>query len=136
MRICIPVDADRGLESAVCTHFGSAPAFVIADTATGGCRAIPNRNEHHAHGRCVPVAALQREGIDGAVVGGIGMGALRKLNAASILVYRSEHATVGEPIAAFKAGSLKLLQPHMACAGHEHVGAHEKAQKSGPAAGS
>jgi hypothetical protein len=35
-------------------------------------------------------------------------------------VYRSEHATVGETIAAFKAGSLKLLQPHMACAGHEH----------------
>jgi predicted Fe-Mo cluster-binding NifX family protein len=118
MNICIPVEADRGLESLVCAHFGSAPAFVIVDTTTELCRAIPNRNAHHAHGMCTPVAALQGERVDGAVVGGIGMGALQKLNAANILVYLSEHATVAETIAAWKAGTLKLVQPHMACAGH------------------
>jgi predicted Fe-Mo cluster-binding NifX family protein len=118
MNICIPVDVDRGLESPVCAHFGSAPAFMIVDTKTESCRAIPNRNQHHAHGMCMPVAALQGEQVDGAVVGGIGMGALQKLNAANILVYLAEHATVAETIAAWKAGTLKLLQPNMACAHH------------------
>jgi len=120
MNICIPVEADRGLESPVCAHFGSAPAFMIVDTTTEVCRAIPNRNAHHAHGMCLPVAALRGERVDGAVVGGIGMGALMKLNAADILVYRSEHATVGETVAAWKAGTLRLVQPSMACSGHRH----------------
>lgn len=118
MNICIPVEEDNGLESQVCAHFGSAPAFMIVDTESGVCRAIANRNQHHAHGMCMPLAALQGEQIDGMVVGGIGMGALSKLNAASIGVYISEHSTVAETIAAFKAGALRLVQPHMACAHH------------------
>jgi predicted Fe-Mo cluster-binding NifX family protein len=118
MNICIPVDDDQGLQSPVCAHFGSAPAFMIVDTESGSCRAIPNRNLHHAHGACMPLAALQGEHIDGTVVGGIGMGALQKLNAASIRVYLSQHATVAETVAALKAGTLKLVQPSMACAHH------------------
>jgi predicted Fe-Mo cluster-binding NifX family protein len=120
MNICIPVDDDRGLESRVSDHFGSAPAFMIVDTTTELCRSIPNHNEHHAHGACMPLAALRGEHVDGAVVGGIGMGALQKLNAADIHVYLSEHATVAETIAAWRAGTLRLVQPHMACGGHGH----------------
>jgi predicted Fe-Mo cluster-binding NifX family protein len=120
MNICIPVEADRGLESTVCAHFGSAPVFMIVDTRTDRCRAVPNRNQHHAHGMCMPLAALDGERVDGAVVSGIGMGALQKLNAANILVYRCEHATVGDTIAAWKAGTLRLIQPGMACAHHGH----------------
>jgi predicted Fe-Mo cluster-binding NifX family protein len=118
MNICIPIDVDRGLESPVCAHFGSAPAFMIVDTGSDSCRAIPNRNEQHAHGMCMPVAALQGERVDGVVVAGIGMGALQKLNAANILVYLSEHATVAGTVAGWKAGTLKLVQPNMACARH------------------
>ena len=33
MRICIPIDKDLGLDSPICGHFGSAPFFLIADTA-------------------------------------------------------------------------------------------------------
>ncbi|HEX9050350.1 MAG TPA: NifB/NifX family molybdenum-iron cluster-binding protein [Anaeromyxobacter sp.] len=124
MNLCIPVDVDRGLESPVCAHFGSAPAFMIVDTATHLCRAIPNGNEHHAHGMCTPVAALLEERVEGAVVGGIGMGALRKLNAANIPVFRSEHATVAETLAAWKAGTLKILEPAQTCAGHGHGQGH------------
>jgi predicted Fe-Mo cluster-binding NifX family protein len=120
MNICVPVEADNGLNSPVCAHFGSAPAFMIVDADTGGCRAIVNGNQHHGHGMCMPLQSLQSEQIDAMVVGGIGMGALNKLNAASIKVYISQHATVGEMVAAFKAGSLKLMQPGMACANHGH----------------
>ena len=118
MDICIPIDEDNGLQSRVCAHFGSAPAFMIVDTETGTCRAVPNTSQHHAHGMCMPLASLQGESIDGIVVGGIGMGALNKLMAANISVYLSEQGTVAETVAAFKAGTLKPMQPGMACAHH------------------
>ena len=118
MNICVPIDTDNGLSSPVCAHFGSAPAFMIVDTDSGSCRAIANGNQHHGHGMCSPLQSLQGEHLDAMVVGGIGMGALNKLNAASIRIYVSEHATVAEVLAAFKAGTLRLMQPNMACAQH------------------
>jgi predicted Fe-Mo cluster-binding NifX family protein len=120
MNICVPVETDNGLDSPVCAHFGSAPAFMIVDTDTGGCRAVVNGNQHHGHGQCMPLQSLQGEAIDAMVVGGIGMGALHKLNAARITVYVAQHPTVGEVLSAFKAGSLRPMQPGMACAGHGH----------------
>jgi predicted Fe-Mo cluster-binding NifX family protein len=120
MNICIPIDKDQGLQSPVCAHFGSAPAFLIVDTESGTCRAIPNRNQHHGHGMCMPLQSLQGEAIDGMVVGGIGMGALNKLNAAGIQVFISRHPTVAETIDAFKAGTLEPMRPGMACAHHAH----------------
>ncbi len=118
MNICIPVNADQGLQSRVCAHFGSAPAFMIVDIESGSCRAIHNENQRHRHGMCAPLQSLEGEPIDGMVVGGIGMGALSKLAAANVAVYISEHATVAETVAAFKAGTLRLMQPSMACAHH------------------
>ncbi|MBN1946911.1 MAG: NifB/NifX family molybdenum-iron cluster-binding protein [Bradymonadales bacterium] len=120
MQICIPVEADQGLDSPVCAHFGSAPAFLIVDTDSLACRAIPNNNMHHGHGMCMPLASLQGEQIDGMVVGGMGMGALTRLNAANICVYRAEHQTVRETVEAFKAGTLQLMLPGMACSHHGH----------------
>lgn len=120
MNICIPVDEDRGPQSQVCAHFGSAPAFVIVNTDNGSCRAILNKNQHHGHGMCTPLQSLHGEQIDGMVVVGIGMGALNKLTAANIQVFVSDLATVAETIVAFKAGTLRHMQPNMACATHGH----------------
>lgn len=120
MNICIPINKDEGLQSQVCAHFGSASAFLIVDTDNESCRAIPNLNQHHGHGMCMPLQSLQGERLDGMVVGGIGMGALNKLNAANIRVYISEYATVAETLTAFKTGTLQPMQPHMACAHHGH----------------
>jgi len=120
MNICIPITEDQGTASPVSRHFGSAPLFLIVDTDSGACRAIPNRNQHHGHGLCTPLASLAGERIEGMVVGGIGMGALSKLGAAGVEVFLSEHATVGETLAAFKAGTLKTMSPGMACAHHGH----------------
>ena len=104
MQICIPVVEDRGLESRVSAHFGSAPGFMIVDTESGNARLIGNSNQHHAHGMCQPLAALAGETVEGIVVGGIGMGALMKLQAAGIMVYRAVHPTVGETLAALHGG--------------------------------
>jgi len=123
MHICIPVLEDHGLLSPVCAHFGSAPIFMIVDTESGDCRAIRNNNQHHGHGMCMPLAALQGERIDSLVVGGIGMGALSKLQASGIQVFMTEHATVAETIAALKAGNLHPMTPGETCAHHGH-GSH------------
>jgi len=118
MQICIPVVEDCGLESRVSAHFGSAPGFMIVDTESGNARLIGNSNQHHAHGMCQPLAVLAGETVEGIVVGGIGMGALMKLQAAGIAVYRALHPTVGETLAAFTAGSLQPLGQHEVCGGH------------------
>lgn len=118
MQICIPVVEDRGLDSRVSGHFGSAPGFMIVDTDSGACRLIGNQNQHHAHGMCQPLAALAGEQVDGIIVGGIGMGALMKLQAAGITVYRASHPTVVETIAAFKQGELQPVDQDGACASH------------------
>lgn len=120
MKICIPVNKDQGLQSEVCAHFGSAPAFLIVDTDNNDCHAIVNQNQHHEHGTCAPFAMLQGEILDGVVVGGIGMGALNRLMAAGLSVFRAEHPTVSMTVEAYKAGSLKRMQPGMACGGHSH----------------
>jgi len=118
MQLCVPVLEDQGLDSRVSAHFGSAPAFMIVDTDSGACRVIANNNSHHAHGMCQPLAVLAGESVDGIIVGGIGMGALMKLQAAGIEVFRAVHPTVAETIAAFKEGALQRVGQDGACAGH------------------
>lgn len=123
MNICIPVNEDRGLGSTVCDHFGSTPLFLVVDTETRECRAIPNVNAHHGHGMCAPLKSLEGERLDGIVVGGIGAGALRKLAAAGLEVYRASAPTVGETLAAFGRGELSIVDPANACGEHRHHGA-------------
>lgn len=123
MNICIPVTADEGLQSPVCEHFGSAPYFMIVDTESGACRAVQNQNEHHGHGMCMPLASLQGESIHSMIVGGIGGGALNKLSAAGIQVYLSGQPSVEATLAAYMAGTLRLVTPETACGqhgGHSH----------------
>jgi predicted Fe-Mo cluster-binding NifX family protein len=120
MTICIPVTQDLGTASPLSPHFGSAPLFVLADLSSGALRTIPNRNHHHEHGKCSPLSALAGETLGGIVVGGIGAGALAKLEAAGIQVFRSAHATVGETLAAYRAGALEPVTIEMACAHGGH----------------
>lgn len=127
MRICIPVNEDLGFQSNVCAHFGSAPAFLVVDTDSNDCHAIVNKNQHHQHGTCAPFALLEGEILDGIVVGGIGMGALNRLIAAGLSVFRAEQPTVAATVAAFKTGSLARMQPGMACGGHGHGHGHDHA---------
>jgi len=124
MDLCIPVLEDRGLDSRVSAHFGSAPIFMIVDTESGACRAIVNGDGHHEHGQCNPVAALAGMALDGVAVGGIGAGAVAKLEAADIPVFRSAGRTVAETVAAWKTGALPRVAPEGTCdhggPGHTH----------------
>lgn len=120
MKVCFPVKLNRGLESPVFNHFGSAPVFVVVDTETAQVAEVVNRDLHHAHGACSPLKALDGHQVDAVVVGGIGGGALAGLNRAGIKVFRSEALSIVENVARLRAGALTEWQPGQACGGHAH----------------
>ncbi|MFH1077188.1 MAG: NifB/NifX family molybdenum-iron cluster-binding protein [Pseudomonadota bacterium] len=118
MKICIPVQENNGMESIVYGHFGSAPFFIMHDTGTGETKEITNKNQHHEHGACQPVATLGGEAVDAVIVGGIGAGAIMGLNANGIKVYKSIEGTIKNNITALEKGELSELMAHNACSHH------------------
>jgi len=122
MKICFPTETLQGMNSRVYGHFGSAPGFVIVDTAGGSVEEISNGDQHHAHGMCQPLKALGGHPVDAIVVGGIGMGALMKLQADGIVVFRAVEGTVRENVELHYKGSLPQFQPEHTCAGHSGGG--------------
>ena len=122
MRIAFPVQDDIGIDSVVYNHFGSAPVFVIVDPATNAVVSVSNRDQHHAHGACNPMRALDDQRVDAVVVGGIGAGALAGLNRMGIRVHRSLAATIVENLALHGSGNLPVIEPHGVCGGHSKDG--------------
>jgi predicted Fe-Mo cluster-binding NifX family protein len=120
MKVCFPVPASgsNNLESQVYGHFGSAPGFVIVDTATRTICDVINRDQQHAHGACNPLRALGGQKVNAVVVGGIGNGALMGLLSAGLKVYQSQGRTIGENLALLEGNHLALLQPEQVCGGH------------------
>ena len=118
MRICIPVEKDEGINSKVYGHFGSAPWFLIYDTANKAIEVLENGNQHHNHGACNPLGAIEGKKVDVVITGGMGMGAVMKLNAGGIKVYRSTLATVKDVAEESVKGKMEELTATNACASH------------------
>lgn len=119
MKIAFPVIENKGMDSDVHNHFGSAPFFVFVDLETEAVEAFENPDQDHQHGACNPMAAMGGRQVDGVVVGGIGGGALKKLNGDGITVYRAMEGTVGDNARMIKAGKLPVFEPGQVC-GHHH----------------
>lgn len=118
MKVVFPTKLDQGTDSVVYGHFGSAQAFVVVDAESGEVDSVLNADRVHEHGMCQPLAALGGREVDAVVVGGIGAGALRKLNAAGIRVHRAAAGTVAENLSLMRAGRLPELTLRHTCAGH------------------
>jgi predicted Fe-Mo cluster-binding NifX family protein len=120
MKVCFPVMKEKGLESEVYGHFGSALMFIIVETDTNHVTAINNKDQHHGHGACNPLKKLNNQKVDAMVVGGIGMGALDILNHSGIKVFQAQALTVRENITLLKEGGLPEFTSQNTCAGHGH----------------
>jgi predicted Fe-Mo cluster-binding NifX family protein len=118
MRICIPTAEPGGLNAPVHGHFGSASCYTIYATDGRTAEVVVNSDQHHAHGMCQPLAALAGQNIDAVVCAGIGAGALHKLNAVGIKVYRAAAGTAGEIAQRYLRGELEEITPAGACASH------------------
>jgi predicted Fe-Mo cluster-binding NifX family protein len=122
MRIAFPTEDDKGMDSPVFGHFGSAPYFVIVDSDSGSFESNSNPDRGHQHGQCQPLAALAGRPVDAVVVGGIGAGALHGLNAVGIKTYRAVEGTVSENLELIKSGSLPLFALDQTCSEHRADG--------------
>ncbi|MGC9967326.1 MAG: NifB/NifX family molybdenum-iron cluster-binding protein [Syntrophobacteraceae bacterium] len=118
MKICFPTENLLGLDSIVYSHFGSAPGFVIVDSESKEVEEIQNGDLHHAHGMCQPLQALGGREVDAVAVGGIGAGALMRLQAQGIKVYRVTIGTVGQNMEFILKGNLPEFNATFTCAGH------------------
>ena len=119
MKVGFAVQTNEGIESRVYNHFGSAPAFIIVDTEEKEVLTVNNKDLHHVHGACNPIMALDGKTVDAMVVGGIGAGALNKLNALGIRVYGSNALTVKENLSLLSESKLRELSVRDSCGGHQ-----------------
>ena len=122
MKICFPVEKNEGLSSLVYGHFGSAPIFLVLDTETNAVSTINNRDQHHVHGACNPMKALDNQRVDAIVVGGIGAGALTRLNQMGIRVHRAQAETIAENMSLLNTTRLPELTLQGCCGGHDKDG--------------
>ena len=118
MKVCFPVESDKGLDSEVYGHFGTAPNFVVFDTETKSIGVINNQDLGHVHGMCNPLKALDGKMVDVIVVGGIGAGAISRLNELGIKVCRASEGTVRENLGLFESNQVPELTIEHACGGH------------------
>ena len=124
MKVCFPVADNQGLASQVFNHFGSAPEFVLVDLSTGVLTSIKNSDQIHQHGACNPVAGLGGHTVDAIVVGGIGAGALHKLNSAGIRAFKAHDGSISENIDMIKVGTIQEYLPGHTCGGHGNNHGH------------
>src|SRR4030065_2367054 len=115
MKICFPVLKADGLESEVYGHFGSAPVFLFVESDSNNVTIVNNGDQHHEHGACNPMKALDNQKVDAVVVGGIGAGALSRLNQLGIKVFRANAPTVNENIEMLKGENLSELTMQQCC---------------------
>ena len=115
MKVCFPVKSNEGMNSIPYNHFGSAPEFVICDLESNDVKTIGNGDLGHEHGKCQPIKALSGEVVDAVVVGGIGKGAIVKLNSMGIKVYQAIEGNIEENMNSLKNGELKEFDSNHTC---------------------
>ena len=132
MKVGFAVQRDEGLESKVYNHFGSAPMFVVVETGAAEVQTIHNQDLNHSHGACSPMKALGGQQIEALVVGGIGGGALMRLNSMGVKVYAAEARTIRENLELLGRNRLPELSMQNSCQAHQGgCGPHEPGKKGG-----
>ena len=123
MKVCIPVELNEGLKSKPFGHFGSAPMFLVYNLENEELSEISNGDLGHEHGKCQPIKALSGNVVDAVIVGGIGQGAIVKLNSMGIKVFKAQAETLEENLNLFKENKLNEFPSNHTCS-HDGCGHH------------
>lgn len=115
MKICFPVHSDEGINSIPFGHFGTAPMFIIIDSNTKDIKVVENGDLGHQHGMCQPLKALSGEIVDVVIVGGIGQGAISKLNDRGIKVLKAVPGSIKDNLDSFNGGKLESFDINHTC---------------------
>lgn len=121
MKICIPTLDERGMESELSGHFGSAPFFTVVDSESGNVEVRQNDNTHHGHGGCQPMRQFGSQSVDAVVCQGMGRKAIASLTESGVRVlvlHPGTGHTVRDVIAAAREERLRPFSEEDACRGH------------------
>jgi predicted Fe-Mo cluster-binding NifX family protein len=115
VRVAVPTAAVGGLAAAVSAHFGRSPSFTVVELVDGETAKVVLL-ENPPHGDCQdPVALLQTHGVEVLIVHGMGMRPRATCRQAGIDVLVGSGRTVGDFIAAYRAGSLAVIDESNTC---------------------
>jgi len=125
MRIAIPVSSNSGPQAAVSGHFGHAPFFAVIEQGLSEVQFIAKIPHSRGHGGgCAPTDELKAAGVTRVLCKGLGQGAHTRLTGEGISVgiLDGPYENPAQVLAALEAGTLKLNEAPVLCAGH---GEHE-----------
>ena len=120
MKICIPTEDNRGLESRAYGHYGSAPFFAMVDADSGRLEVVRNTDSHRRPHSDHHIDRLKAHDVDVVVCNGVGRRAFAALQEAGIDVLVPEHATIADIVSAMRAGEVRRLSTDEACGGGRH----------------
>ncbi len=109
MKIAFPVKENKGLESALDDHFGTAKHFLIVDTQTRGFEFMENQKISGEESKCKTSVLGKNSGIEAVITGCMGDGSRRSLSTANIKVFQAKKQTVLENLELFEKDELKLF---------------------------
>ena len=118
MKICMPVLDEKGMDSVVFGHFGSAPFFAVYDTEKKDVSFVKNNESEHEHGQCMPVAVLQKIGAEAVLCKGMGMRAANLLVEAGIKPFMVDAGTISGAIKEYETKNVVVLDAGNTCQHH------------------
>ncbi len=118
MKICMPVEHNKGVRSEIARNFRAAPALLLIDSDSRECTAI-DASSGACHALPVHIDAV-------VCAGGIGRGMFNGLHSRGIRVFNTASTTVEEALVELAAGRLAELAEVECCKSgpHDHAAAH------------
>lgn len=115
MKIFIPTEKYKGLQSQVFDHFGRSPYFIIYDTEKDAVDVIVTLNKFLPHDKCSPLRLINEHSCDVVLCRGIGLKALTELSEIGIKVYKSKGTTLKDVLDEYKSNKWEDITVHDTC---------------------
>ncbi|MFA5905227.1 MAG: NifB/NifX family molybdenum-iron cluster-binding protein, partial [Desulfobacula sp.] len=87
MKIAFPVKENKGLDSALDDHLGTAKHFLIVDTQTRGFEIKENQKVSSGESKCKTSVLGKDSGVDAVITNCLGDGSRRSLTSSNIKVF-------------------------------------------------
>ena len=117
MKLVIPTDDRRGLDSRVAEHFGRCKTYTFLDE-TGRIIEISNNTSEHMGGSGLPPELMKKHGANILLCRGLGSRALDLCKQLGIDVYVHQARTVREIFEMWRSNRIKKADFADICEGH------------------